>query len=348
MSEARYDVVIAGGGPVGCALSIALSNYGVSHAVVERDWAPFPLPRAVVMDAELHRAFIHHGLGDALSPLLTDMRAADYADVTGTRVTGIDFDGIRLYGGLAPSSLFHQPELETLLHSEVMRREAHIVTGASFTGVHATDEVATVSLDDGTVVTGRFVVGCDGASSTIRRSLGLGWLDLGFDQDWLVVDLELFDRSTCGLPEVARQVCDPVRPTTLVSGHRDMYRFEFQLQPGEDPGEMQRPERTWELLAPWIGPQQARLVRAASYRFHAAVATSMRRGRVFLAGDAAHQMPPFMGQGLNSGLRDIFNLAWKLRWVLSGVADDSLLDTYEAERIEHATAVVHQLSLIHI
>jgi hypothetical protein len=176
----------------------------------------------------------------------------------------------------------------------------------------------------------------------VRRSQGIVWDDLGFNQDWLVVDIEVDDRATCGLPDVGRQVCDPVRPTTMISGHDRYYRWEFQLQPGEDPQEMNRPERVWQLLAPWIDPQRARLVRSAPYCFHAVVAATMRRGRVLLAGDAAHQMPPFQGQGLNSGMRDAVNLAWKLRWVLEGWSGDGLLDTYSSERREHAKALVEQ------
>ena len=336
-------VVIAGGGPVGCTLSIALSNLGIDNVVVERDTAVHPLPRAALIDGELVRALIQQGLGDRLDGLLTPMRRAEYVDAHGTVLASTDLTASRVYGGLYRASLHFQPQLDAMLRDEMLARGGRFVAGVAFTGVDAAspDEVSLL-MADGSRMTSRYLVGCDGASSTVRRSLGIAWDDLGFNQDWLVVDIEVHDRATCGLPDVGRQVCDPARPTTMISGHDRYYRWEFQLQPGEDPHEMNRPERVWQLLAPWIEPHQARLVRSAAYCFHAVVAATMRHGRVLLAGDAAHQMPPFQGQGLNSGMRDAVNLAWKLRWVLEGWSSDRLLDTYTRERREHAKAVVEQ------
>lgn len=342
-TNASTAVVIAGGGPVGVTLSIALSNLGIDNVVVERDTEVHPLPRAILIDGELERALVQQGLGDGLAPLLTPMRTAEYVDAHGARLQGTDLVDRRAFGGLAPSSVHYQPDLEAFLRSEMNARGARFFQGVPFTGVD-TEAIDTVSLllADGRRVAGRYLVACDGASSTVRRSLGIGWEDLGFDQDWLVVDIEVRDRATCGLPDVARQVCDPARPATMISGHGRYYRWELQLQPGEDPKEMNRPERVWDLLRPWISPDAARLVRSAPYRFHAVVASTMRSGRVLLAGDAGHQMPPFMGQGLNSGMRDAVNAAWKLKWVLEGWSGDGLLDTYSNERREHSRAVVER------
>ncbi len=336
-------VVIAGGGPVGCTLSIALSNLGIDNVVVERDTEVHPLPRAVLIDGELVRALIQQGLGDRLTGLLTPMRRAEYVDAHGTVLASTDLTASHVFGGLNRASLHFQPHLEAMLRDEMLARGGRFLPGSAFTGVDtsAPDEVSLL-LADGRRLTGRYLVGCDGASSTVRRSQGIAWDDLGFDQDWLVVDIEVDDRATCGLPDVGRQICDPARPTTMISGHDRYYRWEFQLQPGEDPQEMNRPEQVWQLLAPWIDPQRARLVRSAAYCFHAVVAATMRSGRVMLAGDAAHQMPPFQGQGLNSGMRDAVNLAWKLRWVLDGWSGDGLLDTYSSERRHHAKALVEQ------
>ncbi|MFZ9518716.1 MAG: FAD-dependent monooxygenase, partial [Ilumatobacteraceae bacterium] len=196
--------------------------------------------------------------------------------------------------------------------------------------------------DDASSVQGDYLVACDGASSRTRKAVGIQLEDLGFDQDWLVVDVELFDRQQAQLPDLTRQVCDPRRPTTLVSGFRNFYRFEFQLQPGENPAEMSSVPQVWKLLSSWISVSQARLVRTATYRFHAVVADRLREGRVLLAGDSAHQMPPFMGQGLNSGMRDAFNLSWKLAYVGNGWSTPDLLDTYSVERLPHVRAVVEQ------
>jgi 3-(3-hydroxy-phenyl)propionate hydroxylase len=142
------------------------------------------------------------------------------------------------------------------------------------------------------------------------------------------------------LSPFVQQICDPARPVTYVVGHGDYRRWEFQLQQGETRDEMVADARVWELLEPWLTTDDAELVRAVVYRFHATVADSMRAGRIFLAGDAAHQMPPFLGQGLCSGIRDAANLAWKLRLVDDGIAGDLLLDTYGSERLPHAAGVV--------
>lgn len=336
------DVVIAGAGPVGMALSIALSNLGLSNVVVERGVGVHPLPRAVVIDAEVHQSFIANGLGEQIAPLLTPIRSADYVDASGNVLAGGDVSRIRMFGGLPAASMHFQPDIDAMLLHEMLARGARVVTETSFTGVEHDESGVRLLVDGGEAITGRWLVGCDGASSTIRRAVGIEREDLGFEQDWLVVDVRLHDRATSGLPDVARQVCDPVRPVTMISGHRDVYRWEFQLQPGEDPREMNQPEQVWRLLAPWVNPSNADLIRSAAYRFHGVVATTFRRGNVFLAGDAAHQMPPFMGQGLNSGWRDAFNLAWKLRWVRDGLAGDGLLDTYGAERIHHSRVTVER------
>ena len=336
------EVVIAGAGPVGMALSIALSNVGISNVVVERGVGVHPLPRAAVIDAELHQSFVVNGLGKQLVPLLTPIRSADYVDADGKVLVGGDISGIRMFGGLPSASLHFQPELDALLLRELQDRGGQFRPGTAFTGVEQDSTGVRLLTDGGEPIRGRWLVGCDGASSTIRRSVGIDREDLGFEQDWLVVDIRLHDRAGSGLPDVARQICDPARPVTMISCHRDVYRWEFQLQPGEDPQAMNTPEYVWQLVSKWVNPSNADIIRSASYRFHGLVADKFRAGNVFLAGDSAHQMPPFMGQGLNSGWRDAFNLAWKMRWVRDGHADDCLLDTYDRERIHHSRVTVER------
>ena len=336
------EVVIAGAGPVGMALSIALSNLDISNVVVERGAGVHPLPRAALIDAELHQSFIVNGLGSRLEPLLTPIRVAEYVDVHGKRLGGNDVSDVRVFGDLAPSSLHFQPEIDAMFLDELQKRGGRFMPETPFSGVEQGAEGVRLLLENGDSVKGRWLVGCDGAASTVRRAVGIDREDLGFEQDWLVVDVRLHDRSTSGLPDAARQICDPVRPTTMISCHRDVYRWEFQLQPGEDPQEMNRTDNVWRLLSPWVGPGNSDIIRSASYRFHALVATTFRHGNVFLAGDSAHQMPPFMGQGLNSGWRDVFNLAWKLRWVRDGIAGDALLDTYGLERVHHSRVTVER------
>lgn len=333
------DVVIIGGGPVGSLLALLLDDIGVRNVVVERDPEPYRLPRAIVMDDEIQRVFHQHEMGEQLTAMTTPLPGAEFVDAEGTRILGADIPAVGLQG-LPPVICHFQPELDRFLQAEAIRRGSDVRRGRSAESLVVGTNGASVTLDDGTVVEGRWVVGCDGASSWTRRKLGLPLEDLRFDQHWLVVDLALKEGRGEHLPKVLQQVCNPLRPVTYVPGHAHYRRWEFQIQPGEDADELLAPSGLWTLLANWVTPEDADIVRAASYRFHAVVAPMMQQGPVFLAGDSAHQMPPFLGQGLNSGSRDAVNLAWKLGLVRSGRASEKLLDTYSMERVPHVRSTV--------
>jgi hypothetical protein len=189
------------------------------------------------------------------------------------------------------------------------------------------------------VLAARFVVGCDGANSFVRDQIGSGWHDLGFHFDWLVVDLAPADPRWDG--PLNWQLCDPARPTTLVSGGPGRRRFEFMRLPHETLDELNREDAAWRLLGRWgLHAGDAKLERHAVYTFRARWADRWRSGRALIAGDAAHQMPPFAGQGMCAGLRDAANLAWKLDLVLAGRASETLLDTYMTERAPHVSAMI--------
>jgi len=241
--------------------------------------------------------------------------------------------------GHPPTVAYYQPELEAFVRSAAVDAGVDLRLGIEVSTTDQDDDGVSATTTSGETHQARWLIAADGASSPIRKSLGIAFVDQGFDQDWLVLDVRL-RRPVPTLSLLVQQICDPERPVTYVVGHGDYRRWEFQLQPGESRDEMATDHRVWELLEPWITPDDAELVRAVVYRFHATVADAMRSGRVFLAGDAAHQMPPFLGQGLCSGVRDAANLAWKLRLVVDGVAGDDLLDTYGAERLPHAAGVV--------
>jgi len=186
-------------------------------------------------------------------------------------------------------------------------------------------------------------VGCDGANSFVRGQIGSGWHDLGFHFDWLVVDVLPSDPRWDG--PINWQLCDPARPTTLVSGGPGRRRWEFMRLPHETIDDLNSEAAAWRLLGPWgVHPGNAKLERHAVYAFRARWADRWRNGRALLAGDAAHQMPPFAGQGMCSGLRDAANLAWKLDLVLRGQASEGLLDSYMTERAPHVAAMI-QLSV---
>jgi flavoprotein hydroxylase len=216
---------------------------------------------------------------------------------------------------------------------------AHEVVGLAADAGGARLETSTANGGRRAACDARFVVGCDGANSFVRPHLGSTVTDLGFFFDWLIVDVVPHEPRVWSPLNI--QVCDPARPTTLVSGGRGRRRWEFMRLPGESIEDLNSAETAWRLLAPWgFTAGNATLERHAVYRFQARWVDTWRNGPLLLAGDAAHQMPPFAGQGMCSGLRDAANLAWKLDLVLAGKASETLLDTYASERAPHVAAVI--------
>ncbi len=339
-----YDVAIAGYGPVGAVLANELGQAGHRVVVLERQPSVYHLPRAAHFDHEAMRIFQGVGLADAVLPATCGIDGMHLVDQEGRILLAFDQPPGPTPVAYANDFMFFQPELELALRAGVERfpdvevRLRHDVTGVSVGADHVRLEV--IDLDQGETggVDARYVVACDGARSVVRERAGLAMEDLGFRESWLVVDLLL--RRDLGLPTVCQQICDPRRPTTYVPMPEPRRRFEFMLLPGEDPAVMERPEQVYELLAPWVGRTDAEIERAVVYTFMSGTAPAWRRGRVLLAGDAAHLMPPFLGQGMCSGVRDAANLAWKLDLVLRGEAGDDLLDTYQTERAPHVRAII--------
>lgn len=333
------DVIVIGGGPTGVVTATLMAHRGLSVRLVERATEIYDLPRAIVMDDEIQRVLQGIGLTDRLAAVTTPLAGAEFVRPDGTQIMGVELSARDEWRhGHHPSVVYYQPELEALLRSAALEVGVDVRLGSEATDAETTDDGVRV-LVDGVAQDAAWLVAADGASSPTRKHLGIPFVDQGFDQDWLVVDVAL-RRPVPTLPTFVQQICDPERPVTYVRGHAHFRRWEFQLQPGETHDEVLASGALWRLLEPWIGPDDAEIVRAVVYRFHATVAERMRLGRVLLAGDAAHQMPPFLGQGLCSGLRDGANLAWKLDLVHRGIAPDALLDTYGDERLPHAAGVV--------
>lgn len=335
----KADVVILGGGPVGCLTSILLSDMGVSNVLIERDREPYQLPRAIVMDDEILRLLTDHGMGEWLAGNTTPLKRGDFVGNDNEVVIGADIPLIGLQG-VPPVVTHYQPQLDAMLRHEVVRRGGVAMFGHTVTDMMDNGDSVVTTLDNGDVIESRWFIGCDGASSWTRRHVGLVLEDLKFDQEWLVVDIELHENSEVILPVGVRQYCHSKRPCTFVAGHGLYRRWEFQVQENEDSSELNTDEGLWDLLSPWVTKSDADLVRSAVYRFHAVVAPQMQKGNVFLAGDSAHQTPPFAGQGLNSGMRDAVNLAWKMSFVKRGIASPKILGTYSTERVPHVRSTV--------
>jgi len=336
--SAAVDVAIVGYGPVGQTLAILLAQLGRAVTVLERQPDPYLLPRAVHFDHEVGRILQSCRIGEALRTISEPADIYEWRNGTGTTLLrfGRAGDGP---SGWPASSMFNQPALEQLLDRRARELGVEIRRGAEVVDIEQDDDEALVTSADGSTVAARFVVGCDGANSVVRTLIAAPVADLGFFYDWLIVDV-ILDEPRAFDP-INVQICDPARPTTAVSGGPGRRRWEFMRLPHESLEQLNDEGRAWELLAPWdVHPGNARLERHAVYTFNARYAEQWRSGRVFLAGDAAHLMPPFAGQGMCSGLRDAANLAWKLDLVLAGHAADALLDTYQSERLPSAQAAI--------
>lgn len=297
------------------------------------------------------RVFQQVGCADGLQNLIRPVAGMDLVDRDGHVLYAYRPSATTGALGWAEGFMFQQPVLERLLRSHLAQfPTVRIATGVNVESVvehdsHDSEETAGASVSyrdaEGALHTVRAqaVVGCDGARSIVRNAITEHRLTaLGPDSTWLVVDLEDVDPEA--LPQMTVQYCDPARPATFVPLPNRCARFELQVMPNDDVAALTTTARVNALLAPWIGPHAYRLVRATVYTFHALLADRWRRGSVLIAGDAAHQMPPFLGQGMGTGIRDAANLAWKLALWYRGEARSSLLDSYEQERAPATRRVI--------
>ncbi|WGM40668.1 bifunctional 3-(3-hydroxy-phenyl)propionate/3-hydroxycinnamic acid hydroxylase [Caulobacter sp. NIBR1757] len=334
------EVLIVGLGPVGAVLAGLLGQRGVRVIVVEKETDPYPLPRAVHFDHEIMRLFQQLGVAEQVLAHVRDVPDYEFRNAAGEVLMMLP-PARETPSGWGGGYMFHQPGLEAVLRERLTALPSvEVRIGVRLDGFsQGSDGVVAevVGADGAETIRARYLVGCDGASSPVREAIGGGLFDYQFDEPWLVVDVRAGE--DCTTPRRNIQLCDPARPTTCVLSGPGRHRWEFMLLPGEDPEAMRTDAAVRALLAPWnCGPVE--IERRAVYRFHGLVANRWRDGRALIAGDAAHQTPPFAGQGMCAGVRDAANLAWKLAAVLRGEAGEALLDTYQAEREPHVRAAI--------
>ncbi|MBL8348613.1 MAG: bifunctional 3-(3-hydroxy-phenyl)propionate/3-hydroxycinnamic acid hydroxylase [Rubrivivax sp.] len=376
---APYDVAIVGFGPAGAVAAALLGQAGLRVFVCDRLAGVYEIPRAISLDHEILRVFQHIGIVEGIGPHMEPFTPSEYFGVDGQLIRRMTMVTPPYPQGHTPSVVFSQPPVERALRERVAQMpNVTVALGTELTALAEHAEEVTLSLRPADLALGgvgaersgpgectpradrteraRWLIACDGGASTVRGLVGIELEDLDFDEPWLVVDVLVNERGLAKLPKTSVQYCEPERPCTLVIGPGRHRRWEISLKAGEDPREAATPERTWALLSRWLSPEDGTLWRQASYRFHALVAAEWRSqaagraGRVFVAGDAAHMQPPFLGQGMCQGVRDVANLTWKLAAVLKGevqgAAAEALLDSYGRERKAHVRELTSRIKAI--
>ncbi len=347
-SRLLCDVAVVGYGPVGMVISILLAQRGLSVIVVEKFRERYKLPRAGHFDSETLRTFQQMGIAEEIELIARPMLEWELvtADMEVLAKIKLGEGG----GGWKDSYLTYQPEFEAIFDERAQQLGVRVYMGVSAVSIEQNADGVRLGLratdgpDTQTVLESPFLIGADGARSFVRAAIGVQRRDLGFKaNEQLVIDFEHNDpdRDLPQLPEVY-QVLDINRPQLAGrwSGSR-WSRLEFQAVEGESREYLENEDTCWAMLAKWgIYPGDGKIVRHSVYTFESNLAEKWRDRRVFLIGDAAHTMPPFMGQGLCSGIRDSLNLAWKIAAVRAGNADERLLDTYETERLPHVLAII--------
>ena len=354
-ADVDVDVAIVGFGPVGAVAAALLGQAGLRVHVCDRLPDVYEIPRAIALDHELMRVFQQLGVVDAVLPFTEPFTPSEWFGADGQLIRRMTMVAPPWPQGYTPSIVFTQPPVERVLRACVAQMpNVQVALGTTMTELRQDAHGVTLSMQaaDGraSTVRARWVIGCDGGAGALRGRVGITLDDLGFDEPWLVVDVRVNERGLARLPRTSVQYCEPDRPCTMVIGPGNHRRWEISLKPGEDPLQVASNEGTWQLLSRWLSPDEGTLWRQAAYRFHALVADRWRVGRVFIAGDAAHMQPPFLGQGMCQGVRDVANLAWKLAAVhhgeVTGAAADRLLDSYGHERQAHVRELTSRLKAL--
>ncbi len=336
----EYSVAIVGAGPVGVTAANLLGTYGISTLIVDREPDIVDYPRAAGVDDESLRTFQTAGLVDDILRGAIQNVPLKFFDGAGRCLADIR-PAAQDYGWYK-RNVFMQPVAEAALRRG-LKRFPHVtlMLGTEMRDLRQDESVVTLCLVDESgrhrEVRAGYVIAADGGRSPTRTLLGIPLEGATHSRKWVVIDCanDPLDAPYTGLH------CDPRRPYVCAHLPDDHRRWEFMLFPGEDADEMLAPHRVRELLRHHVrDPGVVEVIRARVYTHHSRIAARFVDGRVALAGDAAHLMPPWAGQGMNTGIRDVTNLCWKLAAVVSGRAHPSLVDTYEQERRPHAQAMI--------
>jgi 3-(3-hydroxy-phenyl)propionate hydroxylase len=338
MEVEHRQVLIVGAGPVGLTLANFLGRAGVRCLVIEQQPTTSDEPRAVNLDDESLRSMQAAGLDQLVASTILPTVGTKYIG-PGGKTIAFAHPKSRSQGHW-PKNVFVQPDFDAMLAAEAAKLEGvavHFSTALSSLTQDASGVLAGLEGSEGSyTLRADWVIGCDGGRSTTRELLGVRMSGSTFEQPWIVVDTV----DDPNRHRYSKHHLDPQRPFVVVPGRNGRCRYEFMLLPGESAEHMLSWPSLEALLSPHREVVREQVIRSVVYTFHALLAERWRVGRVLLAGDAAHMMPPMAGQGLNSGIRDAHNLSWKLAMVVAGQSSPDMLDTYEEERRAHAAAMI--------
>lgn len=342
VSTAHYDseVMIIGAGPVGLMIANYLGAQGINVTVIEQLPTLIDYPRAIGIDDESLRTFQAVGLATEVVPYTTPYHAMRFLTPKGRCFADIQPNTNEF--GWSRRNAFIQPKADRALYDGLERfSNVNVLFSRELVNFGQDDKRTWANLtnDKGEEeqVSAKYMIACDGGNSFVRRNLNISFDGETAPNQWIVMDLE---NDPIGTPNIYL-CCDAERPYVSAALPQGIRRFEFMVMPGETEEELSKPENMDRLLSKVLpSTENIKFIRQRVYTHNARLAGKFREGRILLAGDAAHIMPVWQGQGYNSGMRDANNLAWKLSLVVKGLADPSLLDTYQQERRDHAKAMI--------
>ncbi len=340
-----YDVAIVGYGPTGVTAANLLGQSGLTVLVVERDPDIYARSRAISTDEEVLRIWQRVGLADRLDADMLEGGRVAFTDTAGRPFTEVRPAS---HGcGHPPQQFIYQPEMEQVLRDGVGRfPNVHLRLGHECLRLVQDDSGVTLMLTELATDTfvrerARYVIAADGGSSPIRSQLGIGYEGTTYGERWVVIDTEVHQEWPGH--DRLRFRCNPARPTVDCPTPLGHHRWEFPIRDGEDERELSSEAAIWRVLrGQGITEQNVSILRSVVYSHHVRFADRWRVGRIFLAGDAAHAMPPWIGQGMSAGVRDAANLCWKLEAVLRDSLPESVLDSYQTERMPHVREVTRR------
>jgi 3-(3-hydroxy-phenyl)propionate hydroxylase len=334
------EVAILGAGPVGLTLANYLSKQGVQVTVIEQLDQLIDYPRAIGIDDEALRTIQSLGLVEQVLPHTTPNHAMRFLTPKGHCFA--DIQPLTREFGFSRRNAFIQPQVDNVLLQGLKQYpQTQVLFARQLTEFSQDTQSVTLNMQnkqgEAEVVKAKYLIACDGGNSVVRRTLNIGFDGKTAPNQWIVIDIENDPLAT---PHIYL-CCDPVRPYVSAALPHGIRRFEFMVMPGETQEELSKPESINQLLAKVLpNTQNIEVIRQRVYTHNARIADKFRVDRILLAGDAAHIMPVWQGQGYNSGMRDAFNLGWKMALVVQGKAGPELLDSYQIERKDHAKAMI--------